>query len=99
MDRRLPRSIGRRWSTRRPPSSWNDASVRFHTGTGFTPVGVFHEIRYKHGAWRDVAWFERRITTHAGAPAAPISLPAVTRSAAFSEALRAGDAMIRALRS
>lgn len=39
----------------------NDASVRFHQRMGFTPVGIYHGIGFKFGAWRDVAWYERRL--------------------------------------
>lgn len=37
----------------------NDASLGLHTSVGFTPVGVYHRVAYKHGAWRDVIWLER----------------------------------------
>ena len=39
----------------------NDKSVAFHERLGFTPVGVYHRIGYKFGAWRDVAWYERAL--------------------------------------
>ncbi len=39
----------------------NDMSVAFHERLGFTPVGVYHRIGYKFGAWRDVAWYERAL--------------------------------------
>jgi len=44
----------------------NQASVRFHEQMGFTPVGVYHGVGFKFGAWRDVAWYERRLRD--GAP-------------------------------
>lgn len=37
----------------------NDTSVAFHLAMGFTLVGVYHHVGFKHGAWRDVAWYER----------------------------------------
>ena len=37
----------------------NDASVALHTATGFEPVGTYRRIGWKHGAWRDVAWFQK----------------------------------------
>ncbi|MEZ6038236.1 MAG: N-acetyltransferase family protein [Planctomycetota bacterium] len=46
----------------------NDPSVLFHEQLGFTPIGVFHGVGFKFGAWRDVAWYERRL--RAGAPGA-----------------------------
>ena len=37
----------------------NDASQGLHAALGFTVVGTFHRVGWKHGAWRDVAWMER----------------------------------------
>jgi L-amino acid N-acyltransferase YncA len=37
----------------------NDASVGLHEAMGFTPVGIYHEVGWKMGAWRDVGWWQR----------------------------------------
>jgi L-amino acid N-acyltransferase YncA len=39
----------------------NPASVGFHEAMGFAPVGVYRQVGYKHGAWRDVGWWCRRL--------------------------------------
>jgi phosphinothricin acetyltransferase len=39
----------------------NPASVALHEAMGFTPIGVFHEVGWKSGAWRDVGWWELRL--------------------------------------
>ena len=49
----------------------NAASVGFHTAMGFTPVGVYRGIGYKHGMWHDVAWFERTLAPRDPAPTSP----------------------------
>jgi phosphinothricin acetyltransferase len=36
----------------------NEASVALHEGLGFVPVGVYRRIGWKHGAWRDVGWWQ-----------------------------------------
>jgi phosphinothricin acetyltransferase len=36
----------------------NPASVRLHEGHGFSPVGVYRSVGYKHGAWHDVGWWQ-----------------------------------------
>jgi L-amino acid N-acyltransferase YncA len=36
----------------------NPASVALHEGFGFEQVGVNREIGWKHGAWRDVGWWQ-----------------------------------------
>ena len=28
---------------------------------GFTPVGVYRNVSWKFGAWRDVGWWERQL--------------------------------------
>ena len=42
----------------------NEASVRLHESVGFVPVGVYRNVGFKQGAWRDVGWWGRPI----GAP-------------------------------
>lgn len=39
----------------------NDASERLHARAGFVRVGVFREVGFKMGAWRDVAWYQRML--------------------------------------
>jgi L-amino acid N-acyltransferase YncA len=36
----------------------NEASVGLHESLGFEQVGVNREIGWKHGAWRDVGWYQ-----------------------------------------
>ena len=50
----------------------NEASVRLHEGVGFTPVGVYREVGFKHGRWRDVGWWQRMVQDPPpGAPPEP----------------------------
>ncbi len=37
----------------------NAESEAFHRSMGFEPVGTWRRIGWKHGQWRDVAWFQR----------------------------------------
>lgn len=39
----------------------NAASVALHVGLGFEPVGTYRRIGWKHGAWRDVQWFQKSL--------------------------------------
>lgn len=52
----------------------NPASVALHRAMGMTPVAVYRGIGYKHGAWHDVAWYERRLAEPADPPAEPIPI-------------------------
>ena len=37
----------------------NDGSVGLHEAMGFTPVGIYREVGWKLGGWRDVGWWQR----------------------------------------
>ena len=37
----------------------NEASVGLHEAMGFTPVGIYREVGWKLGHWRDVGWWQR----------------------------------------
>ena len=37
----------------------NDASIALHQNKGFTPVGIYREVGWKMGGWRDVSWWQR----------------------------------------
>ncbi|MEO6041615.1 MAG: arsinothricin resistance N-acetyltransferase ArsN1 family B [Croceibacterium sp.] len=37
----------------------NAASVGLHEALGFTPVGIYREVGWKLGQWRDVGWWQR----------------------------------------
>ena len=36
----------------------NDGSIALHEALGFTPVGIYREVGYKLGDWRDVGWWQ-----------------------------------------
>ena len=44
----------------------NAASVALHEAMGFTHIGVYREVGFKHGAWHDVGWW--RLPLGAGLP-------------------------------
>jgi len=73
----------------------NPASVRFHEAMGFVAAGVYHNVGYKLGAWRDVAWFERALGPFDAEPVAPRPLPQVRDSAELAKALASGVPLIR----
>jgi len=55
----------------------NEASESFHAALGFTRVGVYERIGYKHGAWRDVSWWVLRLSDSARDPVPPVSFRAL----------------------
>ena len=51
----------------------NAASVALHERFGFVRVGVYPEIGYKTGAWRDVGWWQLELAPPApGEPPEPL---------------------------
>lgn len=72
----------------------NAASEGFHLAFGFTPVGVYHGVGYKFGAWHDVLWLERAILPRITEPQPPVGLLALrsdpVSAAALESALRRG---------
>lgn len=49
----------------------NDASVRFHEALGFEHVGVFRDIGFKFGAWRDTGWWRLALRVPPQQPQTP----------------------------
>jgi L-amino acid N-acyltransferase YncA len=37
----------------------NPGSIGLHEALGFSPIGVYHEVGWKLGGWRDVGWWQR----------------------------------------
>jgi L-amino acid N-acyltransferase YncA len=36
----------------------NGPSIALHESVGFTPLGIYHKVGYKLGAWHDVGWWQ-----------------------------------------
>ena len=50
----------------------NAASVGLHEAMGFRPVGVFRNVGYKLGAWRDVGWWQLPLCEAPPSPGDPL---------------------------
>lgn len=59
----------------------NDASVGLHESLGFELVGVYRDIGFKAGAWRDVGWWQLRLLPADGPPPEPRPPAAAAREA------------------
>jgi phosphinothricin acetyltransferase len=53
----------------------NDASVGLHEALGFRPVGIYRRIGFKHGAWRDVGWWQLELAPALSEPPSPPGPP------------------------
>jgi L-amino acid N-acyltransferase YncA len=49
----------------------NAGSVALHESVGFEPIGVYRNVGHKHGAWRDVGWWQRPLRPLATPTSAP----------------------------
>ena len=75
----------------------NPASEALHEAVGFVDVGVYRQIGYKLGAWRDVRWYQRPLAE--GEPAPCLTMRELVADPAFAEAIAAGMAHYRTTRS
>lgn len=50
----------------------NDASIALHRSVGFMPVGIYREVGYKAGAWRDTSWWQLRLGDSDAPPEEPL---------------------------
>ena len=46
----------------------NAASIGLHRALGFEHVGTYRAIGWKHGAWRDVSWWQLQLAPDDGRP-------------------------------
>lgn len=43
----------------------NAGSVGLHEAVGFQALGVYRDVGFKHGQWRDVGWWQKTLATPA----------------------------------
>jgi len=73
----------------------NPASEGMHRRAGFIPVGVYHHVGYKFGAWHDVAWFERVLLPTIKEPPEPSPFAEIRNSPQVASALAKGQRLVR----
>ncbi|WP_439026445.1 GNAT family N-acetyltransferase [Haloarchaeobius sp. DT45] len=73
----------------------NDASVAFHESMRFEPVGVYENVGYKDGAWRDTLWMRRQLRDLPAEPDEPRPFPTVRDQPNCQTAIQAGEVSIR----
>ena len=76
----------------------NAASIGLHAALGFTLVGVYRDIGYKLGAWRDVAWYEADIQPLVAEPREPRGMATLSGSQAWRDAVAHGLAHYKRIR-
>ncbi len=76
----------------------NPASVALHEAMGFELAGVYRDIGYKLGAWRDVAWYQASIQQVPHEPLEPRAIATLHGTAEWDDAVRRGLTHYVALR-
>lgn len=72
----------------------NDGSVALHEALGFTPVGVYARVGYKHGEWRDVGWWHLALLPHTASPPEPRDFPTLFDDPGWERIVRSGEGRI-----
>ena len=73
----------------------NAASIRAHESLGFQEIGVFRNVGFKAGAWRDTGWWQLDLSPALEQPPAPQSITALVQQDGFDELLQTGLPAIR----
>lgn len=73
----------------------NPQSIAFHESTGFEKVGVYRNVGYKNGDWRDVGHWELPLRSLPTPPSPPTPLDELLDTGSYTDALRAGESSLR----
>lgn len=68
----------------------NAGSVRAHESLGFRKIGVFKNVGYKQGAWRDTGWWQLDLQPPAASPHPPRAIQQLAGEADFPRLLATG---------
>ena len=58
----------------------NQASVGLHEAMGFKPLGIYQEVGFKQGQWRDVGWWRLGLSSSLDEPGEPIAFEMLPKS-------------------
>lgn len=73
----------------------NPRSVTFHESRGFEKVGVYRNVGYKNGKWRDVGHWELPLQSLATPPSPPSPLEDLRNTDGYTSALLTGESSLR----
>ena len=73
----------------------NEGSVGLHRAMGFEEVGIYRQVGFKAGAWRDVVWWSLPLREPPDDPPEPLSLDEARHLDGWPAALGSGLSLIR----
>jgi L-amino acid N-acyltransferase YncA len=72
----------------------NPASVALHEAMGFQKLGVYRNVGFKFGEWRDVGWWQLTLRQREMPASAPLALVEVERLPAWGRLLALGEGAV-----
>lgn len=72
----------------------NPQSVTFHESHGFEKVGVYRNVGYKNGKWRDVGHWELPLQSLETPPSPPTPLHELQNTDSYTDAIVAGESSL-----
>ena len=72
----------------------NPASVALHEALGFQPIGIYRNVGFKLGAWRDVGWWQRPLREANPPVGPPLDMASVRASSDWDHLLSAGVPLV-----
>ncbi len=73
----------------------NPGSRGLHESLGFTLVGIYRQVGFKHGRWIDVGWWELALRERSLPDSSPLPFSDIRHSDHCGQALQAGTALLR----
>lgn len=68
----------------------NEGSIRAHEAVGFRKIGVFENVGFKAGDWRNTGWWQLELRPMPTEPQPPRAIGDLAQEDDFSELLHAG---------
>ena len=72
----------------------NPASVGLHEAMGFQKLGVYRNVGFKFGEWRDVGWWQLTLRQQDMPASAPLAVSEVERLPGWSRLLALGEGAV-----
>jgi phosphinothricin acetyltransferase len=73
----------------------NAASVGLHEAMGFEKLGVYRNVGFKFGEWRDVGWWQLRLRAPEASPVTPRALAELQQQPGWDQLLARGEGTVR----
>ena len=73
----------------------NAASVGLHEAMGFEKLGVYRNVGFKFGEWRDVGWWQLQLRAPEASPVTPLALAELQQQPGWDQLLARGEGTVR----